>query len=426
MGRAKGSNRSFAAIVPEREQVLPNGAIVHWPEIYFTKMPYPAVWVPVTCPNPWGSGKCRGKRVVRVSRGLSKPEPLTTAVLAQEGCEFFGLCRECKKWENRPNQKVQETGSELLWQELNADGLPIVCGNCDSRWVLRYAAQVSRAGFTGHCRACANGMRRGDEEHPSGTIIHWDNRHPEHISLIAITCHGCKNEDGKDRYAWHAEVTDDAWPGLCRDCSSLRPPHNKYLHDEELTLSKSVIHWGERDPQNSQRVMVSCGLCRRAGKTTKRLMNVSAYRSWKKNKRAGHCKDHYTDPDALIALLQGDTQSSNGQADKKSVRRAQKLSEVVSAIIAVWQDVRNPNLPREEQIELITQWRVARKLGIGDEADSMSAANQVGERLRRLEVRRLFPNAQSPYRGLVESVIDKAECGISPDDIAQELLKGAT
>lgn len=118
--------------------------------------------------------------------------------------------------------------------------------------------------------------------------------------------------------------------------------------------------------------------------------------------------------------------NGNGPGEKKLARRARKLLEVVNAIIAVWGDVKNPNLPHEEQIDMVRQWRVAGKLDIGDPKDKTAAANQVGEKLRRLGLRDIFPETAEPYRTLVETVIGDTERGIAPETIVSALFRRLT
>lgn len=308
-------------------QLLPNGSIIHWTEMYQVRVPYPKACVPVTCGNPWGNPNCRGKRDVRVVRGLSEPVPLSPYCLSTEEQEFRGLCNSCFQRKNHANQTLP-SGTRVLWREMTAEGVPIICGKCGKRWYLKNGHYPYKG--TGYCADCRNGRRSHDEVHPSGTIIHWGRRHPEENTLVAITCHQCGNKEEPEKFAWHSQVTDPNWSGRCTKCNRQIPPHNKLIHDE-LVASGSIIHWAERDPNDPSRVMVSCGLCKRAGKETKRLMHSSAYRKWKVSKRAGHCQEHYADPEALLALLTAKP-APGPEKEQKSIITERSLREAFRSL----------------------------------------------------------------------------------------------
>ncbi len=98
--------------------------------------------------------------------------------------------------------------------------------------------------------------RTDDETHRSGTIIRWAERDPSRMQRVAITCHHC----GEKKFAWSYVIKKPVWSGLCSDCVRQRGVHNKRDNDERLP-SGTIIHWAERDPLNQARCYVTCGKC---------------------------------------------------------------------------------------------------------------------------------------------------------------------
>lgn len=104
-----------------------------------------------------------------------------------------------------------------------------------------------------------------DEYLPSGSVIHWGERDPNNVSRAAVTCGRCRQ---KRVVTIQRGMNKTRWTGLCASCVGLQN------QNEELS-SGSIIHWGERDPNNLARVMVTCSLCkqRRFAKPKRRKLH---------------------------------------------------------------------------------------------------------------------------------------------------------
>jgi hypothetical protein len=99
--------------------------------------------------------------------------------------------------------------------------------------------------------------RTGDEIHPSGTIVHWDERQPP--QGVAITCHHC----GRKRFTHCTNVRSEKWSGLCHECLQAGRRLNKYPANGELPTG-SFVHWDEPVlvADDGRHAWVTCGICR--------------------------------------------------------------------------------------------------------------------------------------------------------------------
>jgi transcription elongation factor Elf1 len=176
------------------------------------------------------------------------------------------------------------TGSIIHWAERDlADRTRamVTCGRCGQRRMTRINGHKgTKYQWTGLCQSCLwHGYRRSDDEKlPSGSIIHWgETRDPNNRRRLMITCGGC----GIKRLTSFARRKDAnlSYTGLCRSCTK-----RMYSRDEKISFG-SIIHWGERDPADANRAMVTCGLC---GKKRMTFVRHGDYaRNW-----TGYCKEH--------------------------------------------------------------------------------------------------------------------------------------
>jgi transcription elongation factor Elf1 len=160
----------------------------------------------------------------------------------------------------------------------------VTCGKCGERRLVWIPVGKIKQKWTGFCTDCGHRKRVKEGKHSSGTVIHWSIRHQGNGHKIEITCHGC----GERRFAQYNVIDKKGWSGLCGECVRQRGPHNKNSHDETL-LSRSIIHWGERDLRKpNPRFMVTCGLC-----GNKRLTTIfrRVDKSW-----TGYCREHFSNP----------------------------------------------------------------------------------------------------------------------------------
>ncbi|MDQ3687530.1 MAG: hypothetical protein M3430_18295 [Acidobacteriota bacterium] len=181
--------------------------------------------------------------------------------------------------------ETMSTGSIIHWAERDKERVPITCGVCAVKRPVRIRRGERRLRFTGLCFDCSHPKHTEEETHHSGTIIHWaarDSTDPNNKNhRITITCHGCKRKS----FNWAQSIRHPDWSGLCHNCIRHRVRPKKYFHDAVLP-SGSIIHWGERDSSNSNRVAVTCGVCGR-----KRLIFRQAFHNIQQ-KWTGFCQGH--------------------------------------------------------------------------------------------------------------------------------------
>lgn len=231
----------MSTVVDEQrtDEALPSGSIVHWATHKHGQ-------VMVTC------GLCGRKRVTRLPQGKLK-------------AKWTGLCKSCVRIKFSQDIKLP-SGSTIHWSERDSkrpNRVAVTCGKCGVKRLARPYDKQRGAGRTGLCWACAHGVHIHDETLPSGTIAHWPVRDPSDPKhKIGITCHGCSQQ----KFAQRVQVRDPNWSGLCHDCVLQRVNPKRFIHDVKLPTG-SVIHWGERDPSDRKKVMVTCGKCKQ-----KRLM----------------------------------------------------------------------------------------------------------------------------------------------------------
>jgi HNH endonuclease len=117
-----------------------------------------------------------------------------------------------------------------------------------------------------------------------GIVVRYDDVTRNGRTAPIVICPSC----GKERRLGHTALQNlrQGGSGLCRECGSKVHGTSllgkfKNVHDQTLPTG-SVIHWSERDPNDSKRVMVTCGIC---GQT--RLTTVGRSPHW-----TGFCPDH--------------------------------------------------------------------------------------------------------------------------------------
>lgn len=103
-----------------------------------------------------------------------------------------------------------------------------------------------------------------------GIVVRYDGVTRGGRSAPLVTCPSC----GRERRLGHTALQHlrKGGSGLCKDCGSKVQGKSllgrfKNTHDETLPTD-SIIHWSQRDPANSKRAMVTCGLCGATRMTT--------------------------------------------------------------------------------------------------------------------------------------------------------------
>lgn len=237
---------------PAKEVVEPWRSIVHWPELFINRVHYDSrteleTYVPVTC------GRCGVKRPTRVVRGLSAYLLSADSLSSRKGKVFTGLCRVCinlsRDYAHKNDKAADEklpSGSIIHWTERERSrGVPVTCGGCGKK---RFMLSPTREARTGLCIPCGRRRHTSDKQLASGSIVHWAERDPDNSRRTMITCGGC----GLKRFACPTKT------GLCWSCH--RSASRVKVEDEKLP-SNSIIHWGERNPSNRKRAMITCGGC---------------------------------------------------------------------------------------------------------------------------------------------------------------------
>jgi hypothetical protein len=351
---------------------LPNGSIRHWSEFYVARThhknrDFSQGFVPVTC------GGCGLKRPVRIECVRRK--------------NYDGRCPKCRL-KKYTSDVILPIGSIIHITELEGNRVPVTCVKCleDGRpnaKRMRSRNVLSLRGYTGYCHDCGNGTRRGNEEHPSGTVIHWSEREtgvPINKAKVAFTCHGCNQKSFTDTKT----VLRTDWSGLCLECRLLHGAHNRKSYERELPSGSKVLNM--RAPADVNKLGVKCGLCGEVNFFTKKMIRYPDF--------LGYCRNHKRHEIAL--LLQNKTQQR-----ETTIRRGRKPgtlgfnhaafpSEVNTFILDLWK--------QQQSILAITRDAVASKFQARGERIS---GETIRDRLRTCGITEKWP----VYR---ESVLRKA------------------
>ncbi|HEX7318666.1 MAG TPA: hypothetical protein VF297_32455 [Pyrinomonadaceae bacterium] len=201
---------------------------------------------------------------------------------------------------------------------------------------------------------------RGDEIHPSGSVIHWDERNPnDRYYGIAVTCRQCKGKSFINKQS----IRNSSWKGLCSECLS-QPGALFKLSGDEWVPSGAIIHWNERDPDNPGRAQVTCSKC----KANKEMMTVS---SGNKLTSKFYCRECRSEErrSALAEAWSAKSRTGAASATKRGVGRPrrtpeadrQKLTTLLSRVHEEVTRLRSEGRQRSN----VTANEVARYLGIG-------------------------------------------------------------
>ncbi len=215
------------------DQTLPSGSIVHWSDQQSDLTNRRAK---VTC------GHCGQIRSVTIPRGS----------------KWTGLCLKCVKLRNQ--DEVLSTGSIVHWHERDPDSnkrAMVTCGKCMQKRMTTLQLHKDRRRFTGFCFQCAHAVRTSDEHLSTGSIIHWGQRDPSNCMRVTVTCGRCKQ-----KRMTTPQLSKEDWSGFCLRCVGIE------LCDDEHLSTGSIIHWGQRDPEDVKRMLVTCGRCQQQRWTT--------------------------------------------------------------------------------------------------------------------------------------------------------------
>jgi hypothetical protein len=214
-----------------------------------------------------------------------------------------GFCQRCqlKKFFG---DVVLPSGTKYLFSERSAEGVPVVCGKCGGRRVVKNGS-VRSDRPDGFCHGCASGEFSGDELHLSGAIIHWSKREPDSKFRVAFTCAGC----GAEHFTWGTHIRSrKKWSGLCVDCRQRRGSYNR--KKEETTLgSGSVVLYQQRKPGDIKKVAVRCGVCSSENFFTRTAIAAKGF--------TGYCRAHTHVEIALAFQSQDGNGQKNGDTEKK-------------------------------------------------------------------------------------------------------------
>lgn len=103
-------------------------------------------------------------------------------------------------------------GSIICWSRRVDPYIPVICGLCGRVRMIKGKENVSRADFTGICRACTQGEDWQDETLPNGSIIFWSRRKGQRVPVRCGMC-------GSEHMTHAAPVRKDNFTGLCRRCA---------------------------------------------------------------------------------------------------------------------------------------------------------------------------------------------------------------
>ena len=196
--------------------------------------------------------------------------------------DYTGFCVGCSKTKYLDDMTLPN-GSVIHYSRREGKRVPVTCGRCRTLRVVNCDNAKLKTGFCTNCKT----RRIEDVMHRSGTIVHWGIREQNETyykGRVLITCHACRQQSFFNR----ATVDKDGWSSLCTTCSKQRYPLNKYTRDERLPTG-SVIHWGDRDPEHSLRVRVTCGKCAES-RYVRPATGAKARSRW-----TGFCPKHYLD-----------------------------------------------------------------------------------------------------------------------------------
>jgi hypothetical protein len=148
-----------------------------------------------------------------------------------------------------------------------------ICGECRIEdgcddWTKGKYRNFS--GWSGICRihAMRARMRKGDVPHPSGAVVHRSQRILEpgwrkRPVKVKFTCANRKpHPHQSETYLSQTEYADGKprieWRGLCSDCQSIFPIHNKITED----VVKGGVKLGFKEPDEQGRVLVTYLICK--------------------------------------------------------------------------------------------------------------------------------------------------------------------
>jgi hypothetical protein len=251
--------------VPQKDETLPNGSVIHWTEICreypFKRSLYLQLQVPVTCGRKLPH--CLGKRLVLVKTGLNRPEGLSADSLASNGKSFSGTCHGCGRPPKHPPVEHLPNGATVFWNEESSSGVPYRCAKCkEIKYLLNPRSNPNQ--FRGICHSCAVRKRIGIEEHHSGAKILWSTRTPVKRNptgggdfKVAYICAGCKQVRDPIR---SSIVSRQEWRGLCPGCRRQAGSPRRLKHEKRLLSGSTILYW-KRDPNDYYKVAIRCGWC---------------------------------------------------------------------------------------------------------------------------------------------------------------------
>jgi hypothetical protein len=308
--------------------------------------------------------------------------------------------------------EVLPSGAVVHWDDRDGRRIAVTCGECAERSYTSSVELGHPARKNWRCHACGTGKRRGNEQHKSGTVIHWSVRPPGDPWSVYITCYKC----GADSFIRVKTTRDERWNGQCSECyRKFGSPHPRKRYEDQRLGSGSVILWSKRDEcrRDGQllEVWVRCGICE-----AEKLFHRS---SVKAADFEGYCSKHTRAE--LVQMLRARTQN-NSQPPIKFDPEGVRLLEVVNAVIDIWKAVKSPSISDDEALDLIKQPKVAQRLRLGDEA-APEGAKALGQRLRRLRVNALFTSSGKWWHPFVKFVVDNFKSEVVAESIVLELLQ---
>lgn len=263
-----------------------------------------------------------------------------------------------------------------------------LCGQCreEGRDDWKYRRGISK--WSGLCRPHAR-MRRGDVRHPSGAVVHRSERLLEpgwrkRPMKVKFTC--ANRENGLHKGEVYLSSTEQdgkprlEWQGLCSECQSLVPVHNKITED--------VIRGGVKicfSRADGQGIPVIYSVCQHTRVVPRE--RASVYNSDPPIR--GVCSECIRSPAALAERLaelarQSEVSSGSGphsgHAKKRSVGRPrrtpetdrQKLATLLSRIHEAVNQFKREGKRRGDT----TANEVAKNLGIGSQERGGTAMMQ--------------------------------------------------
>lgn len=203
--------------------VLATGSVIHASERRGSR-------VPVTCALCVENGNPRPKRLLSVSC-LSIPS-------------YTGYCHDCANGK-REGDEEHRSGAVIHWSE--RDGAPITkhskvaftCRECRGK-DFTDTKTVQRETWLGLCDECydrapAHNRKAGDVELATGSVIHYDRRHPDTRERIEVECGLCHEPN----YFWKGSIRQADFTGYC--------PKHKSGEIVALLLAKAQVGNGPKD-----------------------------------------------------------------------------------------------------------------------------------------------------------------------------------